>query len=62
MAERYGRPVLWLYALVFLLLLTGALAGVYLLFGVLIAVSPDAVLLLTGLLVVLIIYANRRRR
>jgi len=61
MAERYGKPVLWLYALLFLLLMTGLLAGVYLLFGALTLVSPEAVLILTGILVAVIFYLNRRR-
>ena len=62
LAKRYGRPVLWLYALLFLLLMTGMLTAVYLLFGALILESPNGVLLLTGLLVVLILYVNRRRQ
>ena len=61
MAERYGKPVLWLYAFVFLLLMAGVLAGVYLLFGALTLLSPNAVLLLTGVLVAVIFFANRRR-
>ena len=47
--------------LLFLLLMTGLLAGVYLLFGALTLVSPEAVLILTGILVAVIFYLNRRR-
>ncbi len=62
LAKWYGTPVLWLYALLFLLLMTGVLTAVYLLFGALMLKSPNGVLLLSGLLVVLIFYVNRRRK
>ncbi|WP_345969326.1 MULTISPECIES: hypothetical protein [Sulfurimonas] len=62
LAERYGRPVLWLYAFIFLLAATGLLAAVYFLLGWLMLQSPNAVLVLTGVLVALIFFLNRRRK
>ncbi|WP_345984653.1 hypothetical protein WCX49_08420 [Sulfurimonas sp. HSL-1656] len=60
--RRFGRAAWMFYALVFLLAATLLLGLVYLLFGWLIYVSPNAVLVLTGLLVILIFYTQRRRR
>jgi CHASE2 domain-containing sensor protein len=59
--QRFGRAAWMFYALVFLLAATLLLGLVYLLFGWLIYVSPNAVLVLTGILVVLILYTQRRR-
>ncbi|WP_345987133.1 hypothetical protein WCX18_08230 [Sulfurimonas sp. HSL1-2] len=59
--RRFGRAAWMFYALVFLLAATLLLGLVYFLFGWLIYVSPNAVLVLTGILVVLILYTQRRR-
>ncbi|MEJ2467591.1 MAG: hypothetical protein P8Y51_00710 [Campylobacterales bacterium] len=50
------------YALVFLLIMTGRLALVYAHFGWLMVQSPAAVLVLTGVLVLLILYLNLRQK
>lgn len=49
------------YALVFLLLMTGALALVYLVFGYLMLESPAAVLVLSAVLVLIIVLNNLKR-
>ncbi|MHC3995420.1 hypothetical protein ACXWTF_11380 [Thiomicrolovo sp. ZZH C-3] len=59
--RRFGRAAWMFYALVFLLAATLLLGLVYLIFGWLIYVSPNAVLVLTGVLVLLIFYTQRRR-
>jgi len=61
-AEKYGKPVLMLYALVFLLFMTGALAFVYLLVGWLTVQSPYGVLVITGILVALIFLKQLRKK
>jgi len=62
LAEKHGRPVLMLYALLFLLFMTGLLAFVYLLVGWLIVQSPYGVLVLSGVLVALIFYFQLRKK
>lgn len=60
--KRFGKAAWMFYALVFLLLMTALLALVYLIFGWLMYESPDAVLILTGVLVLLIFYTQWRKR
>lgn len=60
--EKFGKAAWMFYALVFLLFMTGLLALVYALFGWLTVQSPAAVLLLTGVLVLLILYVNLRKK
>jgi len=61
-AEKYGKPVLMLYALLFLLFMTGVLATVYLLVGWLTVKSPYGVLVITGILVALIFLKQLRKK
>ena len=61
-ADKYGKPVLMLYALAFLLFMTGILALVYLLVGWLTVQSPYGVLALSGVLVALIFYVQLRKK
>ena len=60
--ERFGRLAWMFYALVFLLTTTSLLGLVYLIFGWLIVQSPNGVLVLTGVLVLLIFYIQFRRK
>ncbi len=60
--EKHGRIVLWLYALIFLTLMVLLLALVFLAFGALTWRSPEAVLWLTGALVVVIVYTTQFRK
>ena len=61
-AQKYGRPILLLYAFVFLLMMTFALILVYLFVGWLTVQSPYGVLAVTGVLVVLIFYFQFRKK
>jgi len=60
--QKYGKPVLLLYALVFLLAMTGMLLAVYLFVGWLTVQSPYGVLALTAVLVALIFYFQFRKK
>ncbi len=60
--EKFGKAAWMFYALVFLTVMTGLLALVYLIFGWLMYKSPNAVLVLTGVLVVLIFYFQFRKK
>ena len=60
--ERFGKIAWMFYALVFLLVMAGVLGAVYLVFGWLMYKSPNAVLILTGVLVALIFYFQFRRK
>ena len=61
-AQKYGRPILLIYAFVFLLMMTFALILVYLFVGWLTVQSPYGVLAVTGVLVVLIFYFQFRKK
>jgi hypothetical protein len=61
-AQKYGKPVLMLYALLLLLATTGLLGLVYLLFGWLMLQSPNGVLALSVVLVALIFYFQYRKK
>jgi hypothetical protein len=60
--RKFGKAAWMFYALVFLLIMTGLLAAVYAIFGWLALKSPTAVLVLTGVLVLLIFYVNLRKK
>jgi len=59
--RKFGKAAWMFYALVFLLFMTGMLAAVYFVFGVLMLYSPNAVLFLTALLVALIFFVQFRK-
>jgi hypothetical protein len=61
-AEKFGKAAWMFYALVFLTVMAGLLALVYLIFGWLMYKSPNAVLVLTGVLVALIFYFQFRKK
>lgn len=60
--RRFGTAAWLFYALVFLLFMSLLLALIYLVFGVLIYISPHTVLLLSGVLVALIFYRQFRSK